>query len=202
MNVSMWLSIFCMKSSAVCNWSRCFSVGQTACQVDITQESQCPMATECLNKEDKKVLFNESQTGSEVVQAVISKLYCLQILMCDHRLLRRIALVETNDGINDVPDGGIWALSKSKFDDVASDVEKVLRDKLCLYTTDGGVSYTFLRQPFISGLAAALYLNFANAHIPLARHIWEQAHFWMKYYHSRELTAKHFTEQVKTRERK
>ena len=196
-----------MKSSAVCNWFRCFSVGQTACQVDIPQESQCPMATECLNKEDKKILFNESQTGSEVVQAVISKLYCLQILTCDHRLLRRIALVETNDGINDVPDGGIWALSKSKFDDVASDVEKVLRDKLCLNTTVG-VSYTFLRQPFVSGLAAGFYLNFlqkiANAHIPLARHIWEQAHFWIKYYHSQlqGLTAKHFMEQVKTRERK
>ena len=164
------------------------------------------MATECLNKEDKKILFNESQTGSEVVQAVISKLYCLQILTCDHRLLRRIALVETNDGINDVPGGGIWALNKSKFNDVASDVEKVLRDKLCLTTPDGGVSYTFLRHPFVSGLAAGLYLNFlqkiANAHIPLARHIWEQAHFWMKYYHSRELTAKHFMEQVKTRERK
>ena len=155
------------------------------------------MATTCLNSTEE-ILFNGSETGSDIVQAVISKLHSLQILTCDHHLLRRIALVETNYGMKDT-DGGIWALSKSKFNIVSSDVNEVLRNKLCVNWTAG-------KQPLVSGLAASLYLNYLekskNVRIPLAINIEKQAEFWFQYYHSRKLTAEYFVEKVKANESK
>ena len=183
----------------------CFSAAQNASQVNQTQEPQHPMATTCLNRTEKMFLLNGRETGSHLVQTVISKLHSLQILTCDHRLLRRIALVETNDGISGVPDGGIWALNESKFNAISSDVDEVLSKKLCL-NVPGGTTYEYLKKPLVSGLCASLYLNYLeksrNARIPLARKIEEQAKFWNKYYHTRELTTEYFVEQVKTREGK
>ena len=138
--------------------------------------------------------------GTGVVQAVISKLHSLEIFVCDHRLLRRIALVETDDGTRSVRDGGIWALDENKFNVVANEADKILSSKLCLNTTFG-ISYGSLRKPLVSGLTAGLYLNYLenilNVSIPLAGNIEEQAQFWITYYHSRELTASYFVEQVK-----
>ena len=187
------VSFECMKCDA-----------QTASQVNQIQEPLCPMTTACLNSTEKERFLKDNGNGSAVVQAVISKLHSLQILKCDRRLLRRIALVETNDGTNGVPDGGIWALSEKKFSDVASDVKKVLSNKLCL-SKFGSIHYALLRKPIVSGLAAYLYLNHlektTSASIPLDRNIGEQAQFWMQHYHSGKLNATYFVEQVKkTRE--
>ena len=133
------------------------------------------------------------------MQAVISKLHSLRILTCDHHLLRRIAFVETYDGISGVPDGGIWALNERKFNIVSSDVDEVLSNELCL-NVSGGTPYTFLNQSLVSGLAASLYLNHLennrSARI-LSGNIKEQAQFWKAYYHSRNLTVDYFVEQVK-----
>ena len=194
-----------MKSSAL-HHIRYFSAAQTASQVNHNQEPLCPMVTTCLNSTEIGLLLQNNGAGSAVVQAVISKLHSIQILVCDHRLLRRIALVETNDGINGVPDGGIWALSENKFNDVASNVEDVLNNKLCLSHIGGSLPFTFLRKPLVSGLAAYLYLNHLektiNDSIPLAKNIEEQAQFWIQHYHSGGLTETYFMEQVKTREGK
>ena len=112
--------------------------------------------------------------------------------------------METNDGMAGVPDGGIWALDERKFNVIASEVDEVLSNKLCLNTT-GGTPYTFLKKPLICGLAASLYLvsyleNNPNVSIPLAKNIEEQATFWITNYRSSELTAAYFVEQVKERE--
>ena len=119
--------------------------------------------------------------------------------MCNHRFLRRIALVETDDGMTGVPDGGIWALDEGKYRIVANETTEVLF-KLCL-SVRGSIPYGFLRQPLVSGVAASLYLNYVvnhlNASIPLAGNIEEQAQFWIKYYHSRGLTAGYFVDRVK-----
>ena len=177
---------------------------QNETQVDLPQDLNCPIATPCRPDNDTIFLTKNDRHGPDVVQAVISKLHSLQILTCDHHLLRRIALVETNDGMAGVPDGGIWALDERKFNVIANDVNEVLSNKLCLNTT-GGTPYTFLRQPLISGVAASLYLvsyleNNPNASIPLAKNIEEQAKFWITNYHSSELAAAYFVEQVKERE--
>ena len=137
-------------------------------------------------------MLKSNETGSVVVQAVLSKLHSPPISMCDHRLLRRIALVETDNGTTGVPDGGTWALDEKKFNVVASDVVGVFSNKLCLDLHDT-IPYELLRQPLVSGLAASLYLynveNRENVSIPLAENIEEQAQFWIKHYHSGRLMA-------------
>ena len=165
----------------------------------------CPVVAPCLNTHEMMPLLKSDGTGSDVVKAVISKLHSLQILECDHHFLRRIALVETNDGTTGVPHGGIWALGEDKFNVVANEAVNVLSSKLCLNTAYG-ITYAFLKKPLVSGLTAGLYLNYlenssnARLSIPLAGNIEEQAQFWITYYHSREFTASYFMEQVEGRE--
>ena len=158
----------------------------------------CNTATPCLyDTEDALMLY---PNGTDVVQAVISKLHSLHFKMCDRHLLRRIALVETADGTSIKLGGGIWALNESKFSNVAKELHEVLRNKLCWNVTDD-MLYDLLGQPLVSGLAATLYLNYLknnrSARIPLPGNITGQAQFWRNYYHSRNLTEDYFVEQVK-----
>ena len=147
-------------------------------------------ATPCLTGDEKERLLHTYETGDAasavIVQEVISKLHSPQISFCDHRLLKRIALVETN---NSVHNGGIWAVDERKYDIVASEVADILSDKLCLLISDG-ITYS-LRQPLVSGLAAGLYLNHVenseNINIPKAENVEEQAKFWINHYHSKGL---------------
>ena len=164
----------------------------------------CHAAAPCRPDEETKYLTNHSLSGLNVVERVISKLHSLQILKCDHRLLRRIALAETEYGTTRKAGGGIWALNKSQFQNVTKEVDKVLT-KLCLSTkNDRSTPYSFLDQPIISGLAASLYVNYwvnnRSVGIPLARNIEEQAQFWKDYYHSGNLTVDHFVEQVENKD--
>ena len=171
--------------------------------MDLTHKCiiMCYAAPPCLNSREKELLFKSNQIGSDVVLAVISKLQYLQILNCDHRFLRRIALVETNDGNDDVPDGGIWALDKEKFNIVLAK-KKLLRSlskKLCLDLL--AMNYDSLRRPLMSGLFASLYLyNHLNIieNNMLTDNITKQANLWFMKYHSQSigLTEDYFVEQV------
>ena len=164
----------------------------------------CHTAAPCLDSHEKAFLLNPYENGADVVQAVVSKLYSLHITMCDRRLLRRIALVETEDGTstNFKPNhGGIWALDKIKFESVTKEVDEVLNSsKLCLHVSDS-TPYNLMDQPLVSGLAATLYLNYLkntmSVRIPLLGNITGQAQFWRTYYHSSDLTVNHFVERVK-----
>ena len=166
-----------------------------------------PTAAPCPDYNETTFSLPFYTPGSDVVRAVISELHTLQIIECDHRLLRRIALVETDNGWTWNSYGGIWALDRSKFHTVAKMTAEVLNSSFCIGDGNGyNIGYYYLRQPLISGLAASLYLNYLvnnlNASIPLAENIEEQAQFWISYYHSRGLTAEYFVEQVQTRESK
>ena len=162
-------------------------------------------AAPCLNLTESRDLLDPSAIGTSVVQRVVSKLHSLQLVTCNsYRLLRRIALVETEDGATMKRDhGGIWALNDSKFINIKTDVEKAVRNELCL---GGVITYSFLDQPLISGLAASVYLTYLennNIRIPLAGYyIEEQAQFWKDYYHSRNLTEDDFVNRVESFERK
>ena len=165
-------------------------------------------ATPCVNMTEDIDLFDPNANGTNVVQRVVSKLHSLQLVTCNsYRLLRRIALVETEDGTRMQPNhGGIWALDKSKFINIKKDVEELVRTKLCLAGNEN-TPYAFLDQPLISGLAASVYLTYLennrNIRIPLAGYyIEEQAQFWKDYYHSGNLTEDDFVNQVESFERK
>ena len=163
----------------------------------------CHAAASCSPDEETKYLTNDSRTGLNVVERVISKLHSLQILKCDHhRLLRRIALAETEYGTTRKAGGGIWALNESQFQNVTKEVDKALSE-LCL-SVPGGTPYNFLNQPLVSGLAASLYLNYLENNrsvgVPLATNIMKQARFWKDYYHLGNLTVYYFVKQVKTKD--
>ena len=158
-------------------------------------------APPCLDS--KNFLLIENENGSDVVLAVISKLQYLEILTYDYRLLlRRIALVETNDGTQDVSDGGIWALDETKFNMTVNNMRfRSLSRKLCQDLKT--VKYASLRKPLISGLAATLYLYYLydTENITVTENIIEQASIWSTHYHSRSrnLTEDDFVEKVQKR---
>ena len=134
-----------------------------------------------------KALFQEDLTlqdgaiGSEVVEMVLAKISGMPEFNSDHRLLRRIAYVETNDGTNGVPLGGIWAVDEWKLSVVLTAPELVeLRVKID-QELDIGLECSPLSKPLVSGLAAHLYLHYLemvkNATIPSAADIEQQAQY-------------------------
>lgn len=159
--------------------------------------------------------LNEGATGSDVVNAVIAKLEASEIFDNDHRLLRRLAFVESADGVTDRTPcsngGGIWALEESKLTIVLTSSElAATREKIRLFFNVEWTQVTIqdLCKPFYAGMTARLYLYYlettTRARIPLAGNIAEQARFWFTYYHSQTqgLTVDYFIAQVSLLEEK
>ena len=152
-----------------------------------------------LSHED--LTLQDGANGSDVVEMVLAKISGMPEFSSGHRLLRRIAYVETNDGTSGVPPGGIWALDEWKLNIVLIAPELVeLRVKID-QELDIGLECSPLSKPLVSGLAARLYLHYLeivkNVTIPLAAAIEQQAQYWHKYYYSgEELTAEDFEERV------
>ena len=152
--------------------------------------------------------LDDGAIGSDVVQAVIAKLDASGIAFGDdHRLLRRLAFVETADGANtNVSNVGLWGLSQSHLDVVGSApllAELRIAVRAAFGIDWGAVTTNDLGKPFFAGLAARLYLFYleisGTATIPLAGDIDAQAHFWFTYYHSNvgfSWTEQYFVVQV------
>ena len=135
----------------------------------------------------------DGATGSNVVQAVIAKVDASPIAFGDdHRLLRRLAFVETSDGANSsYSSGGLWGLHQSHLDTVSSSPqleELRIAIRAAFGIVWGTVTINDLGKPFFAGLVARLYLFYleisGTAVIPLAGDIVGQARFWLTYYHS------------------
>jgi hypothetical protein len=135
----------------------------------------------------------DGATGSDVVRAVIAKVDASRIAFGDdHRLLRRLAFVETSDGANSSSSsGGLWGLQQSHLDTVSSSpqLEELRIAIRAAFGIDWGtVKINDLGKPFFAGLVARLYLFYleisGTAVIPLAGDIVGQARFWLTYYHS------------------
>ena len=145
----------------------------------------------------------EGACGSDVVEMVIAKISNMGVFDSDHHLLRRIAYVETNDGISGVPPGGIWAVDESKLNVVLTASEpKTLCEQIDQkIKVKFNLSNCSLSQPLVSGLVARLYLHHLeitkNLKIPLAAAIEDQAKFWHNHYHSgTRLTVDDFKQKV------
>ena len=194
----------------------------TVVLVTVAQTSQCP--TECPNdKPSCSLLLDDYACGSDVVEAVITRLKKCDIFKADHQFLRRLAFVETRDGADEntftrPESGGIWGLDKYKLDVLHSNAslfnnEKtwtVVRECIAKVVTENTgdpvvPSVDFLNKPLLSGLAAGLYLYYleinGTASIPLAGNRMGQAQFWKKYYHSGNLTEDDFIQRVYILER-
>ena len=139
------------------------------------------------------------RNGSDVVDAVLAKLDCLQVFNgSDHILMRRIAWEETEYGQSenytcDENEGGIWRLERELFDELLEPhVQNMLRNVSDIIQNRIGISffedirYDFLTKPFHSGLAARLYLHYleiTGVSVPFNGSIEEQADFWINNYH-------------------
>ena len=127
--------------------------------------------------------------GSDVVEAVISKLRLLENIGPDHRFMRHLAYVETRDGAVE-NEGGIWGVTN----EMLSLIRETLNDRV-----PGHVELNLAVQhitsackvdwkvPLYSGLAARLVLYLWNVSrreaIPLAGNVTGQARFWASQYH-------------------
>lgn len=138
--------------------------------------------------------LNNEAVGSDVVHAVIAKLDASGLFDSDHRLLRRLAFVETADGAMNhnlcSDDGGIWALQKLKLDLVLSapELASIRSSTQFMFGVEWAqVTKDDMCKPFYAGLAARLYLAYieiTTEKIPFASNFEEQAQFWITYYHS------------------
>ena len=136
--------------------------------------------------------------GSDVVEAVISKLGLLENIGPDHRFMRRLAYVETRDGAVE-NEGGIWGVTNEMLI-----IRETLNDQTARGHTELNVatqditskcevdlqSSLYMQQmsiPLYSGLAARLVLYLWNVSrreaIPLAGNVTGQARFWASQYH-------------------
>ena len=150
-----------------------------------------------LNETDETL--TPGANGSDVVEAVISKLGLLENIGPDHRFMRRLAYVETRDGAVE-NEGGIWGVD----DDKLGQIRETLNDQTARRYTELNAatqditskckvdlqSSLYMQQmsiPLYSGLAARLVLYLWNVSgreaIPLAGNVTGQARFWASHYH-------------------
>ena len=128
--------------------------------------------------EHRKALMG---VGSDVVEAVIDLLESWNIFTNDHCLMRRIALVETTNGLQGTQCGGIWAMNRIKINDLKWD--ETVTEKLCF---DAGMVIKFksMSKPLYSGLAARLFLEQSKLFWSFNdNNISAQAQFWHNHYH-------------------
>ena len=149
----------------------------TAVLVTVAQSSQCP--TECPDdKPPCSLLLDDYACGSDVVEAVITRLKRCDIFGEDHQFLRRLAFVETRDGADEntftrEESGGIWGLHQDKLDVLHSEtslfkngtVWTVVSECIAMAVTENTgepevPDVAFLNKPLPSGLAAGLYLYY------------------------------------------
>ena len=131
-------------------------------------------------------------SGKSVVLATISRLDQLSIFPDDNRLLRRVAFVESRDGLDEDTfrpgyNGGIWQVDEAVF---MKTQNTTAHPSL---TAAGGVyerllstlgfdwslaTWANLRSPLVSAIAARIFFDLAAEDIPDIGNVLGQAEFW------------------------
>lgn len=136
---------------------------------------------------------DSGRSGTDVVLLSIAYIHQATIFPDDNKMLRRLAFVETQDGLDEDSfnmgnSGGIWAVKELGFENTKSNsdsdvVEK--RDQIRLHFDINwdAVQWSELNKPLYSALAARLVLFIAPEDIPSEGDILSQARFWREYYH-------------------
>ncbi|XP_071097398.1 collagen alpha-6(VI) chain-like [Haliotis cracherodii] len=127
--------------------------------------------------------------GSDVVEGVMSALRDACIFPDDKLFLRRIAYVESKDGASsktyrDGYNGGIWQVDETMFNETKTKLGKsfyaTVTNKLGIDWSN--VTWSDLRKPLYSGLAAAMYLLGKGAPWLIPSAIDEQEQYWKSHY--------------------
>lgn len=132
-------------------------------------------------------------SGAAVVDAVIDKIHSRCIFNNDRLFLRRLAYVESTDGTDPKTyrqgyDGGIWQVDKQMLEATTGCASIIKHECDVIYAAFGidwrTVTWSDLRTPFYSGLAASLYLlqRLGNS-VVIPGDIAGQADLWSHYYH-------------------
>ena len=135
--------------------------------------------------------------GPKVVEAVVTTIESAKIFSKNHNVhgyIRRVALVESKDGLDNATyrenyHGGIWQVDKSLFLVTQNTSIPILIDKHKLvkmqFDTDWvTLQWEDLRVPLWSGLAVCLYMCTIDEEIPSS--IGKQAEHWDKNYNSKK----------------
>ena len=141
-------------------------------------------------------------SGTAVVLLTLAEIEQSGIFPSDNGILRRIAYVETRDGVDEGTyregfDGGIWAVKETIFRDTQNTAVPKLVTKHVeiferFYIEWFNLPWSELRKPLFSAIASHLVLYIAPAAVPQANEIQAQAMFWVNYYNS-EGTISDFT---------
>ncbi|ESN97759.1 hypothetical protein HELRODRAFT_193192 [Helobdella robusta] len=135
----------------------------------------------------------ERARGFAVVQSVCAKINLACIFPEDKLILRRIAYVESNDGLDGdayQPGyyGGIWKVDESNFLATKSLNPSLQSSIYAEFNIDWKtVSWKDLLKPFYSGLAARIYLSMVSPNIP--RSAEDQALLWNQNYRKNGQTS-------------
>ena len=147
------------------------------------------IASQTLNE----AVLEDGANGTAVVLLSVVHIQQAAIFPDDNELLRRIAYVETRDGVSDTTNiGGIWAVSEVAFVMTKCSTNTLLRLKLMQISQSFGIEWrdvalSNLSKPFYSALAARLVLFLAPRTIPSKTDIVAQAQFWKGYYRNGSL---------------
>ena len=134
-------------------------------------------------------------SGADVVRSVVSMIQRSNIFPRDNEFLRRIAFVESKDGLARGTYrrgyyGGIWQVDLIGFratQDTRSyprlarrfnQIQRVLGIEWRL------VQWKDLRKPLFSGLAARLYISNIPVTIPAPNDVLGQARYWKRFYNT------------------
>ena len=128
------------------------------------------------------------ETGTDVVIASIAKISdSLIFSKDDQQFLRRIAFVETTDGLDETTyadsnnNGGIWQLSNEKYQETKTGTDNAILQKINdIFQIDWATTtWVDLRKPFFSALASRLYLELVLiTDYPFSTDIPSQAKLW------------------------
>ena len=133
--------------------------------------------------------------GTDVVFASVSLIQESEIFPDDKRFLRRLAYVETRDGV-DINTfrsgyfGGIWQVDEAVFNETLNtDANRELLDLypliLELLEVDWAlVTWNDLLKPFFSALAARIYLATLTEPIPPVGDLTRQGQYWLDHFSS------------------
>lgn len=134
------------------------------------------------------------RNGTDVVLLSITYIHQATIFPDDNKMLRRIAYVETQDGLDEESfntgnSGGIWAVREALFGTTKSNsdpdvVQKREQIKLHFNIDWEAVQWSELNKPLYSAIAARLVLFIATEVIPSEGDISGQAQFWRDHYHT------------------
>lgn len=153
---------------------------------------------------------SDGAKGSAIVEAVLAELHDACVYPEDGQLLRRLAFVESRDGMDPATyaapgSGGIWRVEQSMLQRTQSERQHLaqqydlIRNKLGIEWPS--VTGDDMRRPLYSALAAALFLTLEGSPVTVPLTVEGQAAFWLSHYRhpaaGSGLTEQNFTEPVK-----